>query len=148
MTAPDGMIPDLLVGLAQLLDARGVGAYRPGVAQAADAVAIVLSDSPPEPDRVIVLTAYPLTDDPTLNDLVLGVTVRCRGRPDAVLGADELADQVRRVLHGLQHTQFGATAYVSLLSRFSSAPLGMDANRRRERVENYRAMAADLRDPE
>jgi hypothetical protein len=74
---------DLFVGLAQRIADHGIGTYRAdGSAYLATETAIVSSAMPQTPDRAIVLSDYPVTDDPALSDSVLGMQMRCRGRPN------------------------------------------------------------------
>lgn len=127
---------DLLDGLAQLLATGGAGTYRAdGTAYLPSETAIVLGGMPQTPDRVIVLSDYPVTDDPSLSDSVVGLQVRTRGGADphdvkAVAGA--VFDQ----LHGRTAFQAGVVRVVQAL-RQSGTPLGQDDNRRWEHSENY-----------
>ncbi|MFB7900207.1 minor capsid protein [Streptomyces xiamenensis] len=130
---------DLLDGVARLLDAEGVGAYRPDGIYTAGDTAIVIADMPPAPDRVICLSAYPVEDSPALTDTVTGVQVRTRAGPDPRAVAD-LDDQALDVLNGSGPHHFGA-ARVQLIYRQSAADIGADQLGRRERSSNYYAHA-------
>ncbi|MFK0289941.1 minor capsid protein [Streptomyces sp. NPDC090442] len=130
---------DLLDGLARLLDAAGVGSYRPdGVYQPGD-TAITVATMPPAPDRVICLSAYSVTDSPVLTDTLTGVQLRTRASADP-REVDALDDAVFDVLHGSGPHTWG-TARVQLLYRVSAAPIGADSAGRMERSSNYYARA-------
>ncbi|MCM2420305.1 minor capsid protein [Streptomyces sp. RKAG293] len=130
---------DLLDGLARLLDTAGAGIYRPDGLYAADETAITIATIPPAPDRVICLSAYPVTDSPVLTDTTTGIQVRTRAGPDPRV-VDALDDAVFDVLHGAGPLLLGA-ARVQLLFRVSAAPIGADSAGRMERSANYYARA-------
>ncbi|WP_244409203.1 minor capsid protein [Streptomyces albofaciens] len=90
---------DLLDGLARLLDTAGVGTYRPDGVYAAGETAITIAATPPVPDRVICLSAYPVEESAALTDTTTGIQVRTRAGPDP-REVDALDDQVLDVLHG------------------------------------------------
>src|SRR6185437_15571705 len=72
--APMSFSGDLLNGLAAFLAAAGAGTYRSdGTAYTSGETAIVFAAMPQTPDRAIVLSAYPVTDDPSLSDSVIGM---------------------------------------------------------------------------
>lgn len=126
---------DLLDGLAQYLAAAGVGVYRADGVFAATDTAIVVGVMPSAPDRVVCLTAYPVTDDAALTDTTTGVQVRTRTGPDPRT-TDALDDAAFDVLQGASLLAFGA-AQVRLITRVSGAPMGADAAGRIERSSNY-----------
>ncbi|MFD7508121.1 minor capsid protein [Streptomyces sp. NPDC059853] len=130
---------DLLDGVARLLDAEGVGTYRPDGIYAAVDTAIVIADMPPDPDRVICLSAYPVEDSPALTDTVTGVQVRTRASTDPRAVVD-LDDQALDVLGGSGPHAWGA-ARVQLIYRQSAADIGADQLGRRERASNFYALA-------
>jgi hypothetical protein len=130
---------DLLDGLARLLDAAGLGTYRPDGTYGPGETAITIAAAPPAPDRAIVLAAYPVTDSPQLTDTTTGVQVRTRAGADP-REVDALDDAVFDVLHGGGPYLFGAVR-VQLLYRVSAAPIGADAAGRMERSANYYARA-------
>lgn len=128
---------DVLTGLAQYLEDRGVGTYQPSGGYPTDAVTpIFLGDQPGSPDRLIVLSAYPVDDDPSLSDSVLGVQVRTRGLPSNPRSVDDLDDLIFDALHGARDITAGSTQIVQVMRR-SGAPLGKDGNRRFERSSNF-----------
>jgi minor capsid protein len=143
MAPPKGWTTSLLEGLAAWLAQQGVGAWHPdGEPYAADEVAITLYALPDLPDRAIALAAYPLTDSVVTNDTRIGVQARCRGAKQDPSGADDLADQVTDVVHGLTGMTFGGVRVIQAL-RQSSAQLGRDpASGRWERAESFHLDAA------
>ncbi|AJC60140.1 MULTISPECIES: minor capsid protein [Streptomyces] len=130
---------DLLDGLARLLDSAGVGTYRPDGLYGPGDTAITVATMPPAPDRVICLSAYPVTDSPALTDTTTGIQIRTRAGPDP-REVDVLDDAVLDVLHGSGPHTWGA-ARVQLLYRVSAAPIGADSAGRMERSSNYYARA-------
>lgn len=130
---------DLLDGLARYLDAAGVGTYRAdGVFTTTD-TAITIATMPAAPDRVICLSAYPVTDSAALTDTTTGVQIRTRAGADP-RAVDALDDAVFDVLQGAGPLQFGAVR-VQLINRVSGAPIGADTAGRMERSSNYYARA-------
>ncbi|EPH40336.1 minor capsid protein [Streptomyces aurantiacus] len=132
-------LPDVVEGLARLLDEHGVGTYRPDGVYAASETAITDTVMPEAPDRAIVLTAYPIDESAALTDTVLAVQVRTRAGPDPREVA-ALDDAVFAALHASGRLTLG-TARITLIYRFSAGSLGADANGRQERTSNYRVRA-------
>lgn len=130
---------DLLDGLARLLHTYGVGIYRPDGVYAAGETAITIAATPPAPDRLVCLSAYPLLESPALTDTTTGVQVRTRAGADP-REVDVVDDSVFAVLHASGPHTFGA-ARVQLLYRQSAAQIGADSQGRWERTANYHARA-------
>ncbi|MEV4053038.1 minor capsid protein [Amycolatopsis sp. NPDC049688] len=127
---------DLLDGYAALIAAAGIGTVRSdGSAYQASETAITFGAMPSEPDRAITLTAYPVRDDPSLSDSVVGLQVRTRGGSDPH-DVEGLADALFDLLHHPQAHTVGAIRVVQAL-RNSGGPLGRDENNRWERSDNY-----------
>lgn len=128
---------DVLTAAAEHLATAGVGAWRPEGAYAAGETGILLRAFPPSPDRVVVLTAYPVAESAHLSDVTLGIQVRCRGTKDPRDVAD-LADAVRDLWHGARGLMLGP-AHVALLWRQSHTELGADGNGRWSTSSNFYA---------
>ncbi|GAA0371781.1 minor capsid protein [Streptomyces blastmyceticus] len=126
---------DLLDGLARLLHEHGVGTYRPEGTYAPGETAITIATTPPAPDRVICLAAYPVTDSSALTDTTTGVQIRTRAGADP-REVDTLDDLVFSILQGAGPFLFGSVR-VQLISRASGAPIGADASGRMERTSNF-----------
>ena len=132
----------LLVGLAELLADAGIGAFDADSISVGTAAlpAIHLITLPEQPEHVICLTDYPVTDDPGMTEAIVGVQVRTRGGR-APFTASQYRDGVYEQLHGRTHLVLGAvTAYpviVAHIYRQSATPIGPDSQGRQERVENY-----------
>jgi hypothetical protein len=127
---------DLLNGLAAFLAAAGAGTYRSdGTAYTSGETAIAFAAMPQTPDRAIVLTSYPVTDDPSLSDSVIGMQVRCRGGVDPH-DVESISDAVFTVLHGKTAFDLGPVHVVQAL-RNSGVPLGRDDSNRWEHSDNY-----------
>ncbi|AQS70842.1 minor capsid protein [Streptomyces pactum] len=125
---------DLFTGVAELLDAEGVGAYDPGAVLPADVTGIRLGKVPDEPDRVLGLTPYPVADDDS-TDSVTGIQARMRWGTDAA-GLVQLADDVFNVLHNRRSYRLRGV-WVEISWRNSQAWIGQDTRGRMELVGNY-----------
>ncbi|WP_042170089.1 minor capsid protein [Streptomyces sp. NBRC 110035] len=125
---------DLLVGVAELLAAEGVGTYDPSGALPADGVGIVLGRVPDSPDRVLGLTPYPVADDDS-TDSVTGIQARMRAGTNA-LDVVQLANNVFTVLHNRCSWDVRGV-WVEISWRNSQAWIGQDSRGRMELVANY-----------
>jgi hypothetical protein len=126
---------DLLDGIAKLIQAAGLATYNTnGVYQATD-TGIYVKAVNPSPDRIITMTAYQVTDDPTMPEARLGVQLRFRGLQDP-RDVDELGDSVYGILQGLTGVQFNSV-FAEQVLRQSSITLGQDAAKRWERADAY-----------
>lgn len=138
-----GYESDLMVGLAQYLNDAGVGVYRPDGGYLPGDTAIVFGDLPPTPDRCIGLTPYSSTDQPKIALSRVRVQVWMRGAANDSLDILDLATDVFDTLQGAERLQFGSAGVVQIL-RVSAMPMGIDANKRSERSDNY---AVDVNPP-
>lgn len=138
---PSGFTTDLLTGLAVYLAAGGLGAtWNTSGAYTALQTAIILGNVPQAPDRVITLTAYGVSDDPSLSTSVLGVQVRCRWGGSDPRPVSDLTDAIFNLLHGAQHiTLSTGVRIVQCLLNSGPASLGQDANNRWSSSSNYYA---------
>ncbi|TDD90774.1 minor capsid protein [Actinomadura rubrisoli] len=142
-----GWTRNLLVGLAEKLDERGLARWQPTGAYPLDGLPpIFLRTLGDLPDTALALVAYgdPETEGAGgLADVVQAVQMRTRApAPDAV---DDLADAIWDELHGAEMLRLGtgpAQIATTLIYRRSSAPLGQDEQGRYERTDNYYVTAA------
>lgn len=125
---------NLFRGVAELLDAEGIGTYDPTVVPPADVTGIALGKSPDGPDRMIGLTPYPVADDDS-TDSVTGIQARMRWGTDAT-GLVALADDVFNVLHN-RRSYLLRGVWVEISWRQSQAWIGQDTRGRMELVANY-----------
>ncbi len=133
-----GFESDLLDGLASFIAAGGIGVtYRPTGTYLAGETGISFSKMPDTPDRCVVLTAYPVTDEVNQNLSTVGVQIRTRGTTDP-FDVGDLDTAIFQLVQGLTHRDFGTCHLVQLLRR-SSIPMGQDSNDRWERSSNYYA---------
>ena len=135
-----GFKTDLLTGLAAwlALPANGLQAtYKTTGAYTALQTGIVLGELRPAPDRQIALTAYPVTDDPSLSDSVLGVQVISRWGGRDPRPSDDLDDAIFGLLHGRQRLVLSTGVTIVQIMRVSGAPLGWDENQRCSVSSNY-----------
>jgi len=134
-----GWTTTLLAGLARYLADNGVGTWHPDPTDTypVDEIGIVVGAMPPEPERCIVLAAYPVSEDLTQADVTMGVQIRTRAGTDPTVVQD-LDDAVFEVLHGAEHLDFSGIDVVQIYRR-SSASLGQtrDTNARWEHTSNY-----------
>jgi len=132
-----GFQTNLLTGLAVYLDAAGVGTWNTTGVYTTAQTGIVLSTIPQGPDRIITLSSYGVTDDPSLSDSVIAVQVRTRwGGADPRLVHD-LDDAIFTVLHGKTDWTLSTGVYVVECLSISATPLGQDANLRWSYSHNY-----------
>lgn len=97
------------------------------------AMGIVLDQYPDERDS-LTLTLYPVSDDPTLSDSIVGLQITARAmdrsRVRAALGG------AFTVLQGRERSTLGGVTVVQCF-RQSGADMGGDGNERRARADNY-----------
>lgn len=133
-----GFRTDLLTGIAAALHAASLGTYlSTGVYQTTE-TGIVFGTVPQGPDRVITLTTYGVSDDPSLSTSVIGLQVRCRwGGANPTL-VDDLADSIHSYLLA-KHDWTLSTGVVVVQCQHASGPvsLGQDENRRWSNSTNY-----------
>lgn len=127
-----------LVEIANLLSVNGVGTYRANGVYADDETGIVVGHMPDKPDRCIALVPYPLTDDPTLADSVLGLQVRARTGPQDPRPVMRITDAAFGLLQGWGDVNLpNGAGRILIAERRSSIPLGWDQNSRAEWSDNY-----------
>lgn len=134
---------DLLTGVAELAADAGIGDWNPdGEPYTAAQTAICLSQMPPEPDRAIVLSLYPVSQDGT-GDVTVGLQVRTRAGPDP-REVQTIADAMNDLLDGLERVELGGV-WVSQIYLRSGSDLGTDKGidkaARMERADNYYCQA-------
>ena len=136
MTA--GFTTDLLTGLAVYLAAGGIGAtWNASGAYGVLDTGIKLGNIPQTPDRIITLTAYGISDSPSLSTSVVGVQVRCRWGGSDKRPVDDLADSIFDILHGQAGLILSTGISVVQALRVSAASLGQDESRRWSTTANY-----------
>lgn len=145
----DTYVADLAYGFARLLGAAGIGFVWDEQAQydtALDGAALYVADAPADdtvplpPDRVCVVTPYPLTAEPQLSNSTWGVQFRHRGRREQGIG-DVLAAStaLRRYLLGFYPLTLPTGIKVSLLSFANGGSLGVDPQNRWEWQDSFTA---------
>jgi len=162
-----GYQTNLLTGLAAYIAAAGIGTWDPTTPYGDTETGITLYTMPQKPDRIICLSAYGVSDDPSLSDSVLGVQVRCRWGAEDPRYADDLADAIFDLLHGREQwdvqvdlplvtTLYGPGSpteidywwlswlalssdihIVQCLRQSGPVPLGQDANKRYSNSQNF-----------
>lgn len=131
MTSP---ISAMLTGVAQLLDAAGVGSWSPS-AVTANPWPIAIATTPPNADQAITLTDYALSADPLLSDRLIGLNVRIRGGAAPATARDR-AELVYGVLQGFRGALPNGQRVVQVYWQ-SEIQVGPDANGRHVRSVNY-----------
>lgn len=126
---------DLLTGMAQMIADTGIGVFNPSGVYAATDTAVIFKNMPASPDRVIVLTAVPLTDMTMSPMGKMLVQVKTRGIPNNPLDVDDLGDAVFDLLQNLTNITMGSTHIIQCL-RNSSIPMGEDSANRWERIDH------------
>lgn len=133
--------------VARVLAAHNVAAWSPKGSYPKGTTGIFVAVFPQAPDLAVSLTAYPLIDAISRDErdaglTVMGLQVKVRGTTDPRT-ADDLADKVYEVLHGLTDLVAGA-GIVLLSARVSSIPLGVDENDRWVVSDNYQLTMSQL----
>ncbi|WP_405676914.1 minor capsid protein [Streptomyces sp. NBC_01511] len=129
-----GYTSDFTAGLAALLDAEGLGTYRPDGVFGPSDTGITVAVVPEAPDRLICITPYPV-EDTGQTDVIEAVQIRMRtGRDPTALS--DLADQVRDLLHGREGFYLRSVR-IALAWRNSQIPMGQDVHGRLELAANY-----------
>ena len=132
-----GFQSDLAVGFADLLATAGVGTWRSSGAYPSGETGIYLRVLPQTPARVVVLSVYPVDDDPTLSDSVTGLQVVTRWEAADPRPNDDLADLVFDALQNLPRTELSTGLVVTDCFRRSGSTMGQDANQRWRTVQNF-----------
>ena len=132
-----GSTVNLLTGLAQDLATAGIGTWKTSGVYTITQTGIILGNIPQGPDRIITLTAYSVSDSPSLSDSTIGVQARCRwGGQDPRL-VDDLADLIYQRWHGMTAVTLTGGVYVVQSLRNSHTTLGQDTNSRWMSASNY-----------
>ncbi len=131
-----GWTTDLLTGLAEYLQAEGIGVWKPSGAYQAGETGIVIRAIPADPDRIITLAEYPVDHQRGMADITVGIQIRVRGLPQLPGDCDDLADAVFDALDSIGRTTWGGVPIVDCY-RQSHASLRHDGNIRWARSENY-----------
>jgi len=125
---------ELIVTLAQILAAAGVGTWSTTGSYPANSVGIFYGPIGTSPDRAVGITRYGgtglISNDPQRGPRL--VQVRVRGAAGNPSSADDLADAVDAVLARMPRTQGLSSEWAS-----GPLPLGADGNRRTELTLNY-----------
>ena len=138
MTLAAGFQTNLLTGLAVYLAAGSIEAtWNTSGAYTALQTGIVLGNVPQSPDRIITLTSYGISDDPSLSDSVLGVQVRTRTEGADKRKVDDLEAAIFNLLHGKTALTLSTGVKIVQCLRQSATTLGQDANSRWSNVSNY-----------
>ena len=116
---------DLLVGLKSEIPSGTLAA-----------ASIVFGDLPSTPDRAAALAAYAAVDEPKVAKSTIRVQFMFRGDVNNSLSCDDLADDVFAYLQGLEDRTYGSVHLIQCF-RVSAVPLGVDANKRSTRADNY-----------
>jgi hypothetical protein len=139
VTLAAGFESNLLTGLAVYIAAGGIEAtWNTSGAYTALQTALVLGDFPQTPDRIIALTAYGVSDDPSLSDSVIGLQVRTRAEGQDKRKVDNLDAAVFGLLQNKTAWTLSTGVYVVQCLRNSGpASLGKDVSPRWQLSSNY-----------
>lgn len=118
--------------VCQALAGAGPGWKYQTTGYGANDVGIFYGDLGASPDAAVGVEVYATDDDPVTGTAARYVQLHFRGRRGVRRDADAMAGQAFAALHGLHHT-----GPVSRYVRTSSTQLGVDANGRQERADNY-----------
>lgn len=132
-----GAATDISVGIATVLAGAGIGVtYNPSGVYSAGQLGVYMKDVPAAPDRVVVLSVIPMSDELAAPSGQVLVQVRTRGLPGNALDVDDLADTIKPFLHGLKGLTWGSVQLVQMV-RNNAITLGQDTAKRWERADDY-----------
>lgn len=124
-----------------LLAEHDVGDWNPLGKYGDNQRAITIGGLPARPDEAVALAVYGTGgDDVEQSDSTVLVQVRMRAKTDPRV-ADDFADAVFDVLHGLANETLSTGVLILLARRTTVAPLGRDASGRWERADSYELLA-------
>lgn len=134
-------LTDLCEGFAQLIatdadPAQNLAWLTAGVYPSGK-TGIYIAHVPPDPNRIVTLTAYGYGDDATYGDTAAGLQVRSRSAGADPRDVYALDDAVADVLLGRYPMTLPTGVYVQTLARSSSTSLGMDDDQRWSHVSNF-----------
>lgn len=132
-----GFESDLLEGIADLIAQAGIATWSPNAVYAAGQTGIVIDKVAQSPDRLVILSDYPVSDDPTLSDSVVGVQVRTRWAGQDPRPVKDLSGSIFDLLHGMPARTLSTGVRVTWCRRNSGASLGQDDSDRWARSDNY-----------
>lgn len=140
MTLSSGFNTLLLTGLATYLSNAGIEmTYNTTGAYTALQTGIVLGNIPEEPNRIVTLTTYGISDDPGLSDSVVGIQIRCRSEGKDKRKTDDMDDAIFNLLHASTRNVLTTGVTIVQMLRESAGSLGQDAKGRWGSVSNYHA---------
>jgi hypothetical protein len=138
VTAPQREFDSLLLlGLVDVLAGAGVGVWNDRGIYPAAAVGIFMLAVPDQPDRLISLSPYRVTDDAAEAMSTEGVQVRTRWAGGNPLDVLDLDARVFGILHGMSNLTLSTGVRISQCLRRSSASLGQDSSKRWGISSNY-----------
>lgn len=136
-----GFQTNLLTGLGTYLASEIDGVVFSAAGNYTDEqTGIVLGNIPQSPDRIITLTCYGGTDDPSLPRSAVSLQVRTRWGGQDKRPVDDLDDAVYSVLHASRHLVIGTgeeLVHIVQCQRKSQTTLGQDVSGRWSDSSNY-----------
>lgn len=99
-----------------------------------DVLGIYVDRWPQTVEGSVTITDYPVSDDPSLSDSVVGVQVTIKDADVNVVRA--IDSDIFKLFHGRQRGMLGDVTLVSCV-RASGTSLGQDSNGRQGRTANY-----------
>lgn len=127
----------ILTGLAEHLDAAGVGVWRPDTPYEASETAIFLSITGDQPDRAITLALYPLGTNGSGSVMEMGLQVRVRGDRSDPMSHIELQDATYTQLQALSNTTLPNGVRLSRCLHAASTTPAQDDNQRVYTYDNF-----------
>lgn len=131
--AQAGFRMSLLGAIGQYLQEKGVAKWT--TPWAATDTAISVDVLPATPDKAIAMTLYPVSN-PGGTDMILGLQLRIRGKPNNRTEDKDILDKAEDALHGLSGITWAGIPIVHVEHR-SGSFLGTDSANRNEHTENF-----------
>ena len=131
-----GAATDISNGIRDVLLAAPLGLSYSTGAPADGTTPIFMKNVPAAPDRIVVISVVPVSDDLSSPSGQVFVQIRVRGSVNDALDADDLADSIKPYLHGLKGLTWGTVQLVQMF-RNNAVPLGQDTAKRWERADMF-----------
>ena len=137
------MSDDVLVAVTKAiiwrLDASGIAqSFEPGDTRNPNLPLLTAKARPPDPDRIVAVTAHSRRPNPSpyLLDEPIAVQLWIRGTPNDVFDADRISDAAFDALNGQHRVNWGGLHIARCVLDYGG-PIGPDDSSRWERSENY-----------
>lgn len=132
-----GFQNDLITGYAELIDDATTAKWDASGVYAESDTGICVQVIPQSPAGIVALTTYPVSDDPSLSDSVIGFQVHVRLPGEDPRPVNDLSDSIFDLIHGATNVHLSTGAVVVESLHRSGVLHGQDDLKRWSRSDNY-----------